>query len=59
MLAKFTPRKKGSINSMFNELFHNLEFTTEAYWKDFVSQYKAASVSHQLELQKRNESITS
>jgi hypothetical protein len=33
--------KNGGINNMFNEIFHNLEFTTENIWKEFVQQYQA------------------
>lgn len=45
--------KRGGINNMFNELFHNLEFTTENFWREFVNQYQTASRNHQIELHKR------
>lgn len=43
-LAQFN--KRGGLNNMFNEVFHNLEFTTENFWREFVSQYQTASRNH-------------
>lgn len=34
---------------MFNEIFHNLEFTTENFWVEFVEQYQKASKNNQLQ----------
>ena len=51
---KYTPGKRGGLNNMFNELFHNLEFNTETFWRDFAKQYRNASKNHQIELSKRN-----
>jgi hypothetical protein len=42
---------------MLNEAFHNLEFTTENVWRDFVHQYKAAATQHQLGIQKKMSSV--